>query len=389
MDSQYPQFKSFVMGGFECAAPRIETKERIDSYTLTRHDELCREDYKLLKEAGIWTVREGFLWSEIDKGNGIYDFSRFEKMLQIGKEEGIEQMWDLNHFEYPDHLDPFKEEFVTEFARYAKKCIEVIKKYEHGPIYICPINEISFFSFMAGSVALWAPYGRSAGYRFKQQLVRATIAAMDAIWEADKNVRFIQIDPIFRRIAKEPVTIVTKATEDIFRETKFQTFDMLSGKLLPELGGHPKYVQMIGANYYIYNQEWITGEDLNDAHCHEMIPFDSKERIPLKDMLQEVVDRYPGIPIVLTETGAHGSWRVPWWTRVLQEVDDCISANIPLLGVCAYPVIDRPDWHDMHLTNSGLWDFAKNDKKLTRIPHEASLHLVRDYAKRMNGKKIM
>jgi hypothetical protein len=387
MDIRQPHFKSFVMGGFECAAPRIETKKRIDSYELTRHYDLCREDYRMLKENGIHTVREGFLWSLIDKGKGVYDFGRFEKMLAIGKEEGMEQIWDLNHFDYPDHLDPFKEEFITAFKEYTRRAIELIKKYEHGPIYIVPINEISFFSFMAASVALWAPYERSAGYRFKQQLVRASIAAMEEIWKIDRDVRFIQVDPLFRRVAKQPSTIVTEGTEKIFRETRFQSFDMLSGRLMPELGGHPKYVQVIGVNYYINNQEWITGEDLLDAHCHEMMPFESADRVPLKFLLQEVCDRYPGIPLVLTETGSYGNLRAPWWRRLLHEVDECLIENIPLFGVCAYPVIDRPDWHDLHLTNSGLWDFEKGDKKMKRLPYEESLSLVRDYALKMNRKK--
>jgi len=369
------------MGGFECAAPRQETKKRIDSLAFTRHDELCREDYKLLKEIGIYTVREGFLWSHIDKGNGVYDFVRFEKMLAIGKEEGIEQIWDLNHFDYPDHLDPLTDEFVAQFACYAKKCAELIKKYEHGPIYIVPVNEISFFAFMAGSIGLWAPYLRSAGYRFKQQLVKASIAAMDEIWKVDANIRFIQVDPLFDRRAKPPGTVVTKAMEDAFAEIKFQTFDMLSGRLMPELGGHPKYLDIIGANYYIYNQEWITGDDLLDASCHEMIPFEDKERVPLKVLLKELYDRYH-LPLILTETGCVGSMRVPWWRCILPEIDDAIASGLPLLGVCAYPIIDRPDWHDLHLTNSGLWDFENGDKKMKRVPHEETLAIVREYAKR-------
>jgi beta-glucosidase/6-phospho-beta-glucosidase/beta-galactosidase len=381
-----PRFKSFVMGGFECAAPRQETKKRIDSLALTRHDELCREDYKLLKEVGIYTVREGFLWSAIDKGNGVYDFDRFEKMLAIGKEEGMEQIWDLNHFDYPDYLDPMTDEFVAAFARYAKRALELIKKYEHGQIYIVPINEISFFSFMAGSVALWAPYLRSAGYRLKQQLVKASIAAMDVMWEVDATIRFIQVDPIFYRVASKPESIVTKAMEDAFRETKFQSFDMLSGRLMPELGGDPKYLDIIGANYYKDNQEWITGDDLMDASCHKEMPLDHPDRLSLKDLLREVEDRYH-LPLVLTETGCIGSLRIPWWTRVLKEVEDSIADGIPLYGVCAYPVIDRPDWHTFELTNSGLWDFEKGDKKMRRIPHLPLIELIKEYAQNKEIKK--
>jgi beta-glucosidase/6-phospho-beta-glucosidase/beta-galactosidase len=383
MDKNYPQFKSFLMGGFECAAPRQEDHIRIDSLTHTRHDLLCREDYKLLKGIGIKTVREGFQWSMIDKGNGKYDFERFEKMVAAGKEEDIEQIWDLNHFDYPDYLDPFSDEFINTFSEYAKKCAELLKKYEHGQIYIVPINEISFFSFMAASVGLWAPYLRSAGYRFKQQLVKASIKAMDAIWEIDKNIRFIQIDPIFYRVAKSPFTIVTKAMEEAFRETKYQTFDMLTGRLLPELGGQEKYVDIIGANYYMYNQEWITGDDLMDASCHVQIPLDNSERIPLKVLLKDLHDRYRR-PIFLAETGCIGGLRVQWWKNLFKEVDDAIASGLPILGICAYPVIDRPDWHDLHLTNSGFWDFKEGNKDLERVPHRELLEIIKEYINKRN-----
>lgn len=381
-------FQSFFLGGFECASHVGLDRKRRDLLAQSRHDVLCREDYKRLKEIGITTVREGLIWSSIDLGRNKYDFARFETMMKVGQEEGIEQIWDLNHFDYPEYLDPYTERFVYQFARYAQKAIKLIRK--HNPdrtLYIVPINEISFWAHMGGMIGVWAPHKLTRGYQLKQQLVRASIAAMDAIWKVDSNVRFIQVDPIFMRTAKKPVSIVKKATEDSFREIKFQAFDMLSGKLKPELGGHPKYLDIIGVNYYLYNQEWITGDDPLDESCHELIPWNSAARVSLATMLLEVYSRYHR-PMIVTETGAWGEWREKWWKRTLKEIDDALTEGLPVYGVCAYPIIDRHDWDDGHLTNSGFWDFSNGDRKCGRVAHQGTINIVRPYIEKWGGSSV-
>jgi hypothetical protein len=42
---------------------------------------------------------------------------------------------------------------------------------------------------------------------------------------------------------------------------------------------------------------------------------------------------------------------------VAQEVLLAREAGVPVEGICLYPIIDRPDWHDLaHWHHSGLWD---------------------------------
>lgn len=113
-------FQSFFMGGFECAYHKTKIN-RVDSLADTKHEFYCEMDYQLLKEQNISTVREGFSWQQIDKGYGIYDFSRYERLLNIAVERNIQQIWDLNHFDYPEDVDPFSDDFVIRFANYAKK----------------------------------------------------------------------------------------------------------------------------------------------------------------------------------------------------------------------------------------------------------------------------
>ncbi len=374
-----PQFASFFWGGFECAYARAESGQRMDLLAMSRHDTLCREDYQLLKTLGIKTVREGLSWSGIDAAAGQhYDFTRFEKMMAIGAEEGMQQIWDLNHFDYPDDIDPFGPEFVNRFARYAAEAVSLIKQYQSGQIYIVPINEMSFFAFIGGSRGVWAPYAIDRGQEFKRQLVRASIAAMNAIWSVDSTVRFIQVDPIFRRVPAPPVTPTKESLAKHFITDKFEAFDMLTGKIEPELGGNPKYLDLIGANYYLYNQEWITGENPQEPETFKTMQLDDPGRVSVVELLREVYERYQR-PIIVSETGSWGTGRPEWWQRLTTELREAENQGFPLFGVCAYPIVDRPDWTEWHLTNSGLWDFKADDLTCQRYPHQETIAIVQKY----------
>ncbi len=381
-----PVFQSFVWAGFECTYGRNEEKRRMDLLRDSKHDVWCREDYQLVTEIGVRTVREGLCWSQIDTGGSSYDFSRFEPMMAIGKELGVEQIWDLNHFDYPDYLDPFSEEFVTRFATYARAAIRIIRKYNDKPLYIVPINEISFFAWIGADRGSWAPYtkGEQNGFRFKKQLVRASIAAMNAMWAEDSHVRFIQVDPFMRRVARKPANSEAIAHARSFNDVvRFQAWDMLGGYTYPEVGGGKKYLDIIGVNYYFHNQEWVLSKGKKGIG-HDAMKWQSPYRVPVHKMFSDVHRRY-GRPMVMSETGSFGDLRYRWWSRTLAQVEQSIQNNVPFYGICAYPTVDRPEWAGFLLPNSGLWDFHPEDRELSRVPHERSLALLKRYAKRFAG----
>lgn len=374
------------MAGFECTYSKTEIRQRLDMLKETRHDEYCRLDYGLVKRLGIKTVREGLAWSQIDNGTFRYDFSRFERMMRIAKEEGVQQIWDLNHFDYPDYLDPFSPKFVRRFGEYARRAYEVIRKYQEGTLYIAPICEISFFAWISCDRGVWAPYlkGRHNGFRFKQQLVRAAIAAMDAIWEEDPSVRFLHVDPFMRRKAFPPASPGALEHVRDFNETvRFEAWDMLAGKTYPEVGGQPKYLDIVGINYYYHNQEWVLSKGGKSLGFNAM-PWDSPSRVSFADMVGEVYERYRR-PIVISETGSYGALRYKWWSRVLREVEEGLERGLPIYGVCAYPAIDRPEHVNYLVPQSGLWDFEPGDNLHLRVPHKRTLRVIEEYSKRRNG----
>jgi beta-glucosidase/6-phospho-beta-glucosidase/beta-galactosidase len=373
-----PRFNSFFIGGFECTYSLQKDGNRLDLLRDSRHEEFCVEDYRMLRSLGATTVREGLSWSQVDLGNGMYDFSRFEKIMQVGQQEGVQQIWDLNHFDFPEHLDPFLSEFVSQFAEYAKRAVLALRKYQAGVLYIVPLNEMSFFAQVGGQEGGWAPFAINKGVQFKDQLVRANIAAMDAIWEVDNAVQFIQVDPIMHRHARQPISESEQVAVNHFNnEVQFESWDMLSGRKKPELGGDPKYLPIIGVNYYIQNQEYVSTSPETGEVQREIMPLNSPDRLSLRVILEEIYARY-GCPMVITETGSVGDSRPAWWGGIGREIQEVIDSSLPLYGVCAYPIIDNLNTTFVAY-RSGLYDFDPADASCARIPHKETIELIKPW----------
>lgn len=374
-------FKSFFQGGFESCYTLNEHRTRLDMLRDTRHDVHCRLDYKLLKDKGIYTIREGLAWYQIDKGDGKYDFSRFTPMMEIAQEEGMQVIWSLNHFDFPEDLDPYSDEFIQRFVTYSVEAIKVIRQHDVNTICLIPFNEISFVSWICGDIGVWYPYTHGRGMEMKIQLVKAVIAAIQAIKNIDSNVKFIHTDPLMRRIASKNASHAVRKYVADFCEIIYQGWDMISGKMMPELGGKPEYIDIVGLNYYISNQDIVKKFLENGAIETYHLSMQSRLRVGFDVMMQDVYERYQK-PIVITETGSYGSLRMPWWRRLLKDMDAAFAKQIPLLGVCSYPIIDRPDWSNGQLTNSGFWDFENGDADCRRIPQQELLDEITKYAKK-------
>ena len=94
---------------------------------------------------------------------------------------GIQIIWDLMHFGYPDDIDIFSPAFVRRFAAYAREFPRVISDETDMPLFVTPINEMSFFAMHGGETGFMSPFALQHGAELKAQLVRATIAGLEAI----------------------------------------------------------------------------------------------------------------------------------------------------------------------------------------------------------------
>jgi hypothetical protein len=349
-------FKSFFGAGFECSTHRHLDGERLDLVAATRHEEFARADYQRLKEQNLQVSREGLRWHLVERTRGRYDFSTALPIVRAARETGTQVIWDLCHFGWPDHLDIFSPDFVTALGNYATAFVNWLKNETDAPGFFVPINEISYFSWAAGDEGSIFPFAAGRGIGLKKQLVRAAIHAMDAIWNVMPEARFVHVDPIIHVIAalKRPED---KPDAEAYRLSQYQSWDMICGRLCPELGGHPKYLDIVGANFYPHNQWFYNLKGYRRIRRFTPISRKHPSYRPFRDMLAELHGRY-NRPVFIAETGAENRIRTSWLRYVCEETLAAMEAGIPVKGMCLYPILNHPGWTDGRHCHNGLWDYA-------------------------------
>jgi beta-glucosidase/6-phospho-beta-glucosidase/beta-galactosidase len=329
---------------------------RLDLVAATRHEELALPDYERLQKQNLRVAREGLRWHLVEPTRGHYDFSTALPIVRAARETGTQVIWDLCHFGWPDHLDIFSPDFFNALVNYATAFAKLLKNETDEPGFFVPVNEISFFSWAAADDGAIFPFAKDRGFELKTQLVRAAIGAMDAIWAVMPEARFVHADPIIHVIAA-PKHPEEKPDAEAYRLSQFQSWDMISGRLWPELGGKPKYLDIIGANYYPHNQ-WFYNLKGN-RRIRRFMPISRRHPSyrPFREMLGELHRRYHR-PIFIAETGSENRSRTSWLRYVCKETRAAIKAGVPVEGICLYPILNHPGWDDDRHCYNALWDYA-------------------------------
>ncbi|HEY3570379.1 MAG TPA: beta-glucosidase [Thermoanaerobaculia bacterium] len=338
--------RSFWMVGFECSCHRRNDGRRLDLIAATGHDCFAAEDYGRVRRLGVRTVRDGARWHRIERSPGRYDFSSLLPLVRAAREAGVQVLWDLCHYGWPDGLDIFRPEFVDRFADYARAVARLIAAETDEPPWYVPINEISFWSWAGGEVGYFNPCETDRGFELKVQLARAALAAVDAIWSVDSRARILHCDPAIH-IEADPRQPETRAAAEGHRQAQFQGWDLITGRLWPQLGGDERYLDVVGLNYYPNNQWILDGP---------AVEWGTPLYRPFREILREAWERY-GRPLMVAETGAQDDHRHGWLRYIADEVMAVRREGIPVHGICLYPILDYPGWDDDRYCRSGLWGY--------------------------------
>jgi beta-glucosidase/6-phospho-beta-glucosidase/beta-galactosidase len=343
-------FNSFFIAGFECSTHKLPNGRRLDLLAATGHDRFAAQDFARLRQHGIATARSGVRWHCLETSPYHYDFSSLLPYLRAAREAGIQIIWDLCHYGYPDDLDIFSAEFVQRFTHFAKAAADVIAQETPGTLFFCPVNEMSFWAWAGGDAGYLNPFVHHRSFELKKQLVRATISAIDAIREIAPDARFTAIDPVIH-ITPQPDRPEDFPLAEGHRRAQFQAWDMLCGRLEPGLGGAPEYLDIIGVNYYANNQWFHDGETITPDH---------PQYRPFSSIAREVYQYYQR-PMFIAETGTEGDARPDWLRMMMGEVRMLLAQGIPMEGLCLYPILCYPGWDDERHCPAGLWDYADAD----------------------------
>jgi hypothetical protein len=348
-------FRSFFLAGFEGSTGFNRHGHWFDQVVATGHDRTLDADYRNIARLGMHAARETVRWPLVDRGRGRFDFTTVAPFVEAARRHGIEIIWDLFHYGYPRHLDPWREDFADRFADYCYAIGRYIGSRTDGRCFFTPVNEPSFMAYAGGEKGLFAPYGEGRGWDLKVALCRAAIAGIEALWAAAPGCRIVNVDPLCRVALSPHRPGDADELADFNERLVYQAWDMLAGTLLPELGGSRSHLDVVGINYYWTNQwEWRIAP-LPDGRVPPLADDDPR-RVPLAELVRSVWRRYGG-ELMITETAHIGEQRGPWVEEATRAVEELLLDGVPLGGICLYPILGMPEWHEPEVwTPMGLWD---------------------------------
>jgi hypothetical protein len=336
----------------------------------SQHDRYAESDYLRLQSLGIRTCRDGVRWHLIEVAPGIYDFRSLAPLVSAAHATRTQVIWDLFHYGWPDFLELFNADFPERFCDFALAAARYIAGRTDAEPYFCPVNEICFFSWAAGEVGCMAPFAKGRGTDVKVQLLRSAIRAIEAIRSEIPQARFVQVEPLIHIVTADDATDSERRAAAAHCEAQYEAWDVLCGRRFPELGGRTEYLDILGCNYYVHNQ-WVW----QGPEGGPMLERSDPRYRPMSQLLSDVWGRYRR-PMFISETGIEDELRPEWFRYVCDEVATALLHDIPIEGICLYPIVNHPGWDDERHCHNGLWDYCNNSGERT-IYNPLALEILR------------
>jgi hypothetical protein len=370
-------FPTYFMAGFECSTFVWKDGKRKDYVALTGHDRHLEADYKRLEELGIGVVREAVRWPMVDRGRGQYDWSTLEPVLQAAEKCHLTPIWDLCHYGFPDGCDPFSDACVGRFTDYCRAATEQILRHGRGPRFFTPMNEITFFAGAGTDLGWMYPFAKGKYPEFKLALCRLAIEGAKAIRELCPDARMVNVDPLIYQVPPDDrPDLADEACHETY-EKAFEGWDILAGRLHPELGGSPEILDVVGVNVYNFSQAQLNA----DGSRAVLGPRDPRRK-PLSEMLCYVWERYQR-PVIIGETSGHQDHRAEWLRMTMEESLKALNEGVELHGVCLYPCVDIPDWLTGEWAKIGIFDISDTDA-CDRCPCDPYIEELRRWQKTLD-----
>src|SRR5215472_13198742 len=129
-------FRSFWQAGFECSTQKLKSGKRLDEVAFTNHDRFAGFDFERMRALGMETAREGLRWHLIERTPHRYDFSSALPIMEAAQQNGIQIIWDLFHFGWPDHLDIFSPAWVDSLGELADNFALLLRREMSGMSFV-------------------------------------------------------------------------------------------------------------------------------------------------------------------------------------------------------------------------------------------------------------
>ena len=363
--------------GIECSYPTIQGgKLRRDQLAECGHYERWREDFALVKDLGLRSLRYGLPLHRICQADGGFDWSFSDQALAELKRLEIEPILDLMHFGVPDHWGNFQNpDLPVLFADY---CDRVAERYPWVRCFT-PVNEIYVTARNSAKDGLWNEElkGDRSFVTAIKHIAAASILGTQAIAARRPDCIIIQSESAECMHQAAPTQ---SAQVTLSNKLRFLSLDLLyanapdaevmlylldNGMTREEyawfMAGEPPGYQIMGTDYYGRNEKIMkpNGEVISAEDVYGW-----------REITKEYYQRFKK-PVFHTETNTFDpelapQWLWKQWVNILAMRDD----GVPVLGFTWYSLTDQIDW-DSQLAEKnnrviacGLFDLDRKPRKV-------------------------
>lgn len=361
--------------------PWPTTGRTLDEYALTGHYERWKEDFGLMAELGVRTVRYGLPWHLINPAPGQWDWGFADRTLERLLELGIDPIVDLVHYGLPPWIaDAFlNPDFPERMAEYAARVAERFRDRIHS---YTPLNEPRVTAWYCGKLGWWPP--RRKGWRgFVAVLLgvcRGIVQTVHALRTVDPEIVCVHVDATDLYESPDPLLAPEVARR---QEIVFLALDLVSGRVgeshplrewvlrqgatVADLDGFQERavdLPLLGINLYpLFSRKVLHRPAAGSLRTR--MPYASADII---ERLGELYWNRYRRPVIIAETASVGSVRRrrAWLEDSVAAVRRLRARGIPLVGYTWWPLFALVTWayrqgqHPpaYYLKQMGLWDLT-------------------------------
>lgn len=356
--------------GIENSYPTLPGGKRIDQMEKCGHYARWEEDFALVGEMGLNTLRYGPAYYRTHIAPDRYDWSSADDPMHRLQDLGIEVIADLCHFGVPDWLNGFQDPaFPVLFAEYARA---FARRYPWVR-YFTPVNEIFVCANFSALRGWWNECETSdaAFVRAIRNLCMAHELAVEAIISERPDAIIVQGESVehFHAIGAD-----ARREADHMNTVKFLSLDLTLGhELEPGIAGFLNRHGVTSSDLSFFrekrvpDQRWI-GLDYYPT-CEYRVASTGRRTTNwrghgFRHLAAEYYQRYRR-PLFHCETNRVSRLAVDWLARQWEDIVALRAMGIPVTGFTWYSLTDQIDWQhalrverdDLHPV--GLYDLQR------------------------------
>ena len=361
--------------GIENSYPVIELpdgkRKRVDEMEKCGHYARWRDDFRLVRETGIDSLRFGPPYYRTHAGPGRYDWAFADEAFAALDEQGTTVIVDLCHFGVPDWAGDFQNpDWPLLFAEYARAFANRFPRLR----FYTPINEIFITARFSAELGWWNE--RLTGDRpfvtALKHLCQANLLAMRAILDVRADAVFVQSESSEYFHAEDPSV---ERLAHVLNQKRFLALDLTYGypirvsmyEYLLDNGmtrdeyhwfaeHQVKAHCVMGNDYYVTN-EHLVRRDGTVVGAGEIFGY--------YVITHQYYERYH-LPVMHTETNLGDARRASEWLRKQwANINRLRLDGVPIVGFTWYSLTDQVDWDSAlredagHVIACGLYDLER------------------------------